>query len=204
MKKTAVLTLTLVLLFGASALLFSTGEAEKEEAPEKAEPAEAPSYAGSTLTVSTWGYNMDLLNKNITEPFEKKYGVKILYETGNNSARLTKMAARKDNPNVDVAHFAGSFTYKAIQEGLLKPYDPSKLENLDDLYDWAKDPLGSRYGIGYAVSSYGLCYRTDEVKSPITSWRDLWREDLKGFITIPEMATTNGPATIVLMAKAWE
>lgn len=172
------------------------------EAP--AEEAPAPAAEGErTLAVSTWGFNMDLLDKNITRPFEEMYGVKVLYETGNNADRLSKLAARKDNPNVDVVHFAGDFTYLAMQEGLLQPYDPAQLENLDDLYDWAKDPLGENYGVGYAVSSYGLFYRSDEVDPPITSWADLWREDLKGFVTVPDMATTNGPATIVMMARVF-
>ncbi len=158
--------------------------------------------AQATLTVSTWGFNMDLLDKNITRPFEQKYNVKVVYETGNNADRLTKMVARKANPNVDVVHFAGNFTLRAIKEGLLAPYDPAKIPSLTDLYDWAKDPLGDRYGIGYAVSSYGLFYRTDKVKEPVTSWADLWRKDLKGYVTLPDIATTNGPATVYMLARA--
>jgi putative spermidine/putrescine transport system substrate-binding protein len=159
-------------------------------------------FAQATLTVSTWGFTMDLLDKNITRPFEQKYNCRILYETGNNADRLTKLVARKANPNVDVVHFAGNFTLRAINEGLLAPYDPAKIPSLAELYDWAKDPLGGRYGIGYAVSSYGLFYRTDKVKEPVTSWADLWRQDLKGYVTLPDIATTNGPATIFMLARA--
>ncbi|MBN2472452.1 MAG: extracellular solute-binding protein, partial [Anaerolineae bacterium] len=128
-----------------------------------------------TLTVSTWGYNQDLLDKNITIPFEELYNVDIVYETGNNSERLSRLLERGENPGVDVAHFAGSFTYTAMQEGLLQPYDPELLPSLGELYDWAQDPLGGQYAIGYAVSSYGLFYNTAEISEPITSWRDLWR-----------------------------
>jgi putative spermidine/putrescine transport system substrate-binding protein len=155
------------------------------------------------LVVSTWGYNQDLLDKNITEPFQDMYDVEIVYETGNNSERLSKMIERGDNPGVDVVHFAGSYAYTAMQEGLLQPYDPEQLANLDEVYDWAQDPLGGQYAVGYAVSSYGLFYRTDEISEPITSWRDLWRDDVKGYVSVPDMGTTNGPATLVLMAMAW-
>ena len=155
------------------------------------------------LVVSTWGYNQDLLDKNITEPFQDLYDCEIVYETGNNSERLSKLIERGDNPGVDVVHFAGSYTYTAMQEGLLQPYDPDLLPSLDELYDWAQDPLGDRYAIGYAVSSYGLFYRTDEIEEPITSWRDLWRDDVKGFVSVPDMGTTNGPATLLMMARAW-
>jgi putative spermidine/putrescine transport system substrate-binding protein len=155
------------------------------------------------LVVSTWGYNQDLLDKNITIPFQDLYDCEIVYETGNNSERLSKLIERGDNPGVDVVHFAGSYTYTAMQEGLLQPYDPEQLPNLADLYDWAQDPLGGQYAVGYAVSSYGLFYRTDEIKEPITSWRDLWRDDVKGFVSVPDMGTTNGPATLLMMALAW-
>jgi putative spermidine/putrescine transport system substrate-binding protein len=155
------------------------------------------------LVVSTWGYNQDLLDKNITFPFEEMYNVDIVYETGNNSERLSKMIERGDNPGVDVVHFADSYAYTAYQEGLLQPYDPDLLTNLGDLYDWAVDPIGGQYAVGYAVSSYGLFYRTDEIEEPITSWKDLWRSDVKGYVSVPDMGTTNGPATLLMMARAW-
>ena len=165
--------------------------------------AAGAAFGQSTLTVSTWGFNMDLLDKNITRPFEQKYNVKVVYETGNNADRLTKLVARKANPNIDVVHFAGNFTYKAIQEGVLAPYEPARLPSLAELYDWARDPLGNRYGVGYAVSAYGLFYRTDKVTTPVTSWKDLWRSDLKGYVTLPDISTTNGPATVMMLARAW-
>ncbi len=165
--------------------------------------APAASYEGRTLTVSTWGYNQDLLDKNITFPFEEMYGVDVVYETGNNSERLSRLLERGDNPGVDVAHFAGAFTYQAMQEGILQPYDAAQLPSLSELYDWAQDPLGGQYAIGYSVSSYGLLYNSDEVSEPIMSWRDLWREDVKGYVSVPDMGTTNGPATLIMMARAW-
>ena len=155
------------------------------------------------LTVSTWGYNQELLDKNITYPFEEEYNVDIVYETGNNSERLSKLIERGDDPGVDVAHFAGDYTFKAMEEGILQPFDPEQLPSYDELYEWAQDPLGDYYGLGYSVSSFGLFYRTDEVEEPITSWADLWREDVKGYVSVPDMGTTNGPATLVMMARAF-
>lgn len=164
--------------------------------------AEKMPYKGQTLTISMWGYNMDLIEKNVLRPFEKKHGVKIVTETGNNSARLTKMVARKNNPLVDVALFAGAYAYKAVQEGLVKPYDPGKLQYLDKIMETARDPLGGRYAIGYTIQHLGLCYRSDKVK-PLKSWKDLSNEDLKGFLSIPRLTTTYGPTIIYMLSKAW-
>jgi len=194
-----ILSVAFIIIFSIVSA-FASGAKEQ---PKGAAGQGDASFKGKTLTISSWGFNQDLINKNLTKPFEEKYGVKVVYETGNNSDRLTKLAARKDNPNVDVAQFAGTHTYIAIKQGLLQPYDPAKIQNLKDLYDWAKDPLGGNYCVGYAISSIALMYRTDKVKTPITSWADIFRPELKGYVTIPDITTTFGPATIVLLAKAF-
>lgn len=168
---------------------------------ESAATAEMP-YKGQTLTISMWGYNMDLLIKNVLKPFEDQHGVKIVTETGNNSDRFTKLAARKDNPIVDVAYFAGTWAYEAMKQGLIQPYDPAKIPNLAHIIEPAKDPLGGRYAVGYTIQHLGIFYRTDKV-APISSWRDLSRAELKGFLSIPGITTTYGPAIVYMLSKAW-
>ena len=116
---------------------------------------EAASDAAPTeLVVSTWGFNQDLIDKNLTRPFEEANNVKIVYETGNNAERLTKLAARGDSPQVDVVHFAGPFTFEASQQGLLQPIDPSMLSNYDELYDWAKK-LQAPHGLIEEIAETG-------------------------------------------------
>lgn len=159
-------------------------------------------YKGQTLTVSMWGYNMDLIEANVIKPFEEKHGVDVITETGNNSDRFTKMVARKGNPLVDVALFAGAWAYKAVQEGIVKPYNPALLTNLPALMESARDPLGGRYAIGYTIQHLGLFYRTDKVAA-ISSWKDLSRDDLKGVLSIPGITTTYGPSIIYMLSKAW-
>ncbi len=188
MKKTIWgVSLTVMLILSMSGL-----DAEAESMP----------YKGQTLTVSMWGYNMDLLEKNVIKPFEEKHGVTIVTETGNNSDRFTKMVARKANPLVDVALFAGSWAYKAVEEGIIQPYKPELLSNLDAIMPIARNPLGGHYAIGYTIQHLGLFYRTDQVE-PITSWKDLSRDDLKGVLTIPGITTTYGPQLIYMLSKAW-
>lgn len=193
--------LSIVALLVAACVAPVAAPAGSESAGDGAEAAAGGEP--TELVVSTWGFNQDLIDKNLTTPFEEMYNVKIVYETGNNAERLTKLAARGDSPAVDVVHFAGPFTFEASQQGLLQPVDPNLLTNYGELYDWAQDPLGNGEGVSYAISSYPLVYRTDQVDPPITSWADLFREDLKGFVTVPDLATTNGPATIVMLATAF-
>jgi putative spermidine/putrescine transport system substrate-binding protein len=155
------------------------------------------------VAVSTWGFGMDLIDKNVTSTFEEIYGMEILYDLGNNADRISKIQLRKDNPNIDVAEFAPTFALRGANEGLFQPLDPSRIAAYDELYDWAKDPFGNSLGVGFTVYSYGIVYRTDMVSEPITSWRDLWREDLKGRVSLPNITTTQGAATVVMASRAW-
>ncbi|MEM7738173.1 MAG: ABC transporter substrate-binding protein, partial [Deinococcota bacterium] len=104
---------------------------------------------------------------------------------------------------ISVVELAPTFAIRAMREGLIEPIDTSRLSNYDALYDWAQDPLGGDHGIGFTVYSYGIVYRTDLIDEPITSWQDLWREDLAGRVSLPNVTTTQGLATIVMASRAW-
>ena len=155
-----------------------------------------------TLTVSIWGFNLDVLEENVFAPFEEMHNVDIVLDTGNNSDRLARLQAEGENTDIDVVHFATQFTHIASQEELLQPYNADMLENLDEVYDWAQDPLGNQAGVGYTVNSLSLIYRSDLIEAGITSWGDLLRDDVAGFVSIPEMSTTFGPAALIMIDRA--
>ncbi len=160
-------------------------------------------FSGSKVYVSTWGFNLDLIDKNITKPFKAKYGIDIVRELGNNSTRLTKLEVQKKNPVIDVVHFADYYAALAKTKGLIQPIDVSKLKNYEKIYNFAKNPIGDNYAIAYSVFGYGIVYRTDKIKTPITSWKDFWREDLKGRIALPNITITYGPAFMMLTNELW-
>lgn len=156
-----------------------------------------------TLTVSTFGLNQALFDKDVTKPFMAKCNCTVVYEVGNTSDRLAKLEARKANPNIDLALLSSAAALQASQEGLLVPINPAKLSNYNRLYDFAKDPIGGHYAVGYTVYAVGLVYRTDKVRN-LKSWQDLWRPDLKGRIALPNITTTQGPLTLMMANTAWK
>lgn len=155
------------------------------------------------LVVSWWGLNLDLLNKNIAKPFEEKYGIKIEWDVGDNAPRLARLIANKDNPIHDVAAFSLMFGLRAVEAGVLQPYRSERIPNLNNIYEWARDPLGGQYGIGFTVHCIAIYYREDKVSPPITSWKDFWRPELKGRISWPEFLTTYGPYLMMMASKIW-
>lgn len=156
--------------------------------------------AQQQLVISHWGFNGEMLKKHLFEPFEQKYGVKIVMETGNNADRLNKIRIRGDVP-VDLIYLADSFAQNAIDLGLVEPIDRSKIPNIADLYELAQAPHGKDYGPAYTIGRLGIVYDAKAVAAPITQWADLWRPELQGKLTIPQFSTTFGPLLAVIAGK---
>lgn len=160
----------------------------------------SPAAAQSkTLTISWWGFNGDKLNQYIVQPFQQKCGCELVFETGNNADRLNKINIR-NGEGVDVAYFTDSYSQIGIEAGLFQKVDPSKLPNLAGIYDLARDPQGG-YGPAYTIGRAGIIYDSAKVSPPITSWADIWRDDLKGKLSLPGITTTAGPMVVMIAGE---
>ncbi|WML33384.1 ABC transporter substrate-binding protein [Clostridium sp. OS1-26] len=151
------------------------------------------------LVVSTWGYNEDKLRKNVFEPFEKANNCKIVLEVGNNDERLNK--AKSMPGSVDVIYLADSYTIQGIEQGLFEKINKDNIPNIKNIYDVAKSAMGDGYGPAYTINRTGIVYDTKTVTTPITSWNDLWRADLKKKISVSEINSTAGPALMQVAAN---
>lgn len=151
------------------------------------------------LVVSTWGYNEDKFRANVFAPFERANNVKIVLEVGNNGERLNKLKIMKKS-TVDVIGLAESFSLEGIKAGLFEKVDPAKLPNLKEIYAIAKEPMKGGYGPAYTIQRTGIIYDSKITATPITAWADLWREEFKQNITIPDITITSGPPFIAAAA----
>lgn len=164
----------------------------------------APAAAQNrTLVVSTYGLNGDLLKKHVYDPFKARCNCELVIETGNVAERFAKLEARRANPNVDLIQMPDFTALEASQKGLLSPIEHGKLKNLDQTYDFGRDPLRNREAVAYTVYSVGLVVRTDKASANIASWRDLWRPDLKGHLLLANITGNQGLATLFMADKAW-
>lgn len=152
-----------------------------------------------TLTISWWGFNGDKLDANIIKPFKEKCGCEVVFETGNNADRLNKIKIR-NGEGVDVAYFTDAYSQIGIADGLFQPVDKTKLPNLAGAYEIGKAPQGE-FGPAYTIGRVGVIYDSAKVTTPITKWTDLWREDLKGSISLPGITTTSGPMVVMVAGQ---
>jgi putative spermidine/putrescine transport system substrate-binding protein len=151
-----------------------------------------------TLVVSEWGYTPKESQEYLYKPFEEQNNVKVVIETGNNADRLNKMKIRG---GVDVIFITDAFSQQGINAGVFAKIDPALIPNLNDVYDVAKAPQGADYGPGYTVGRYGIIYDSAKVTKPITSWKDLWRPELKGIVALPGFNTTAGSLTVMIAGE---
>lgn len=156
-----------------------------------------------TLVLSAYPIAQPLFAKYLYEPFKARCGCDVVVETGNNADRIAKLDAHRANPVVDLVLLSDFGMLEAAQKGLIAPLDYSKLKNYGQIYDFAKNPVGGNFAVGYTIYSVGLVYRSDKIKS-LTSWKDLWRDDLKGRISLPDVSTTQGPLMLQMADLAWD
>lgn len=208
MKKKLV---SVMLVAAMAASLTACGGSAKEEttaaattaaaAGESAAPAgeSLGNFEGQELSVSTFSFNAELLQKNVYDPFMEATGCKLIVEGGKNAERVTKI---KETPgNYDVVIIGDAFVADLIDADLLETADYSQLTNLDALYDNAKAPFGEGYGPAYTFNRLGIVYDKSTCPIEITSWADLWNPELEGAIAIPDITTTSGPLFYYAVAK---
>ena len=159
-------------------------------AGETADASAAQDFAGQTLTISTFSFNAELLQKNIYDPFMEQTGAKLVVETGKNAERVTKIEESPEN--YDVVVISDSFAAQLGNDGILGNIDRSKIANLDSIYDAAKAPMGEEYGPAYTFNRLGIVYDPTMIDVEIKSFADLWNPELKDCIAVPDITTTSG------------
>ncbi len=186
MKKTVALLLAAVLLLSFASF------AAAEDKP----------YAGQTLTISTFAFNAELLQKNIYDPFMEMTGCTIVADGASNAVRVTKLAEAAEG-EYDVVIIGDMFVKQLMAEGKIDTLDASGLTNLDALYENAKAPMGEGYGPAYTFNRLGIVYDPDACPIEIRSFADLWNPELADYIAVPAITNTSGPLFYYGVAAAF-
>ena len=118
--------------------------------------AEGKPFEGQTLTISTFKFNAELLQKNIYDPFMEMTGCTIVADGASNAQRVTKIIESPDD--YDVVVIGDLFVQQLMEAGVIDTFDTSLLTNLDGLYETARAPMGEGYGPAYTLNRLGIVY----------------------------------------------
>lgn len=153
---------------------------------------------GRTLAVGVWGDpQASLIREYVVKPFEAETGAIVELVLGGSSGRFARLYAEKDNPTMDVLYLGLGQTSQATRDGVIVPPNPENVPEYNNLYPQAKAPGG--YGV--AFMAIGIMYNTNEVTTPPTSWKDLWKPEYKGKVAPSVFPGTQGTALLVMAAK---
>lgn len=167
--------------------------------------AGAPALAQQRITVAWYGGNWgDAFKACVADPFTKATGIVVVPEVGTSSVTLSKLQQQKAAPKIDVAWMDGGISELANAAGVVESITPAGVPNMANLVPQAVYRAdGTTYAVGTGYYSLGLTYNTQKVKTAPTSWRDLWKDEFKGAVTVPSPANSSGVPFIVFLTKVW-
>ncbi|WP_253075737.1 extracellular solute-binding protein [Bradyrhizobium sp. 139] len=126
-----------------------------------------------------------------TKPFQAATGVKVSAITDQLTLAKLELMVTTNSISVDVFPMNQGAARVAADKGFLEPIDYSiyKKEELDGLFDFAKQP----FGVGMVIYSYLMVYNTERFpanKPRPTSWAEFW--DVKSFPGVRAVSGRNG------------
>jgi putative spermidine/putrescine transport system substrate-binding protein len=138
------------------------------------------------------------------QEFEEAHDAKVnVTYTGSVDEMFAKMKG-SEGADYDLISIDTSLFGRYIEQGLIIPYDMSKIPNTANLLPPFQDVAevqhdDKTYGVPIAWGSLGLIYDKDEVDPPPTSWEVLWDENYKGRIIVLDDTNNNIVNTAIIL-----
>jgi putative spermidine/putrescine transport system substrate-binding protein len=150
------------------------------------------------VVVGTWGGDyQNLLQRYIADPELSPKGIATIFDTANDTVRRTKLLAEKRLPHgsMDIAALNAAGSYEMWRNGALAEIDPARLPN----WQHVPEKLRTKYSVPHIYSGRVMLYNPTKIKTPPTSYNDLWNpayKDRVGIIDIQYLVTIESAALI--------
>lgn len=167
----------------------------------------SPARAQDKLVVSMWGGSWrDLVAETAAKKFTQDTGVAVEFITGGTIDRLNKAKLAKGSPESDITFTTSHVGWLYANDGLFEQLDLAKIPNAKNLVDEAKI---SPFHIGAWAYVFTIGYRKDLLpNASFASWKDLWKPELKGKVSVPDFDPSHIIAVSALLAggdiEHWE
>ncbi len=142
-----------------------------------------------SVTISVWpGYTPEDLAARV----EEKLKFKLKVATHDTNEVIMGKLTGGANTGIDVAFVSGQYAQALNEAGLLEPIHPELIPNLANLYPEAKElsyDKGNTFSVPYTWGTTGICYRSDLMKTPPTSWNDLLNPPAEAVKKVTMMTT---------------
>src|SRR3954453_1512521 len=188
---TLIRIVALAMLVAACAFVATGCGDDKSSSSDTASTAKGPDINAKgegQLNIVDWeGYS----DPSFVKGFEKETGCKVKDTYAGTSDEMYTKFRSGGGGQYDLASFSGDASLRAIKSGSVAELDTSKLTNYNDLAPQLQSPSfntqeGKHYGLSFMWGANVLIYNKDKIKTPPTSWADLYSPKYKGKITVPD------------------
>jgi putative spermidine/putrescine transport system substrate-binding protein len=164
-------------------------------------PHRAAGAQDRELVIITYGGKLQEPHRWLADRMEKRHpGLKIRLVPSESQDVVAQIKAAQGvspydaMPNDEPPHLIG------INEGYIEKARAERLPNAANAYpEFMRKSQG--YGVPATYSLVGLAYNSQLIKTPPTSWADLWRAEYKGLVGIPRASSNLGLAFLAIVAK---
>jgi putative spermidine/putrescine transport system substrate-binding protein len=111
--------------------------------------------------------------------------------------QIAKVTASKGNPPLDTMLLDTGPALFAESQGLVEHFPAERSAHYNDINPKAR----TKDGMAPFFIFIGLAYNTDKIKTPPTSWNDLWKPEYKGRVGITSLNSTLGTGFLVEAAR---
>lgn len=111
--------------------------------------------------------------------------------------QIAKVTAARANPPIDVMLHDPGPALVAIGQDLVEPYPVAQSAYYKDLISDAQVETGP----APFFQVVGITYNPDKIKTPPTSWKDIWDPKYKGRVGITNLNSTLGTGWLVEIAR---
>jgi putative spermidine/putrescine transport system substrate-binding protein len=111
--------------------------------------------------------------------------------------QIAKVTAARANPPIDVMLHDPGPALTAIAQDLVEAYPVAQSAHYKDLISDAQDANGP----APFFQIVGITYNPDKIKTPPTSWADIWKPEYKGRVGITNLNSTLGTGWLVEVAR---
>ncbi len=161
------------------------------------------SRAATTIVATTYPGSFDEAFKAVVGPAFSKAsgGAGVTFTPLLGVDQIGKIQASRNAPPFDVVLFDEGPLIPAIESGVLEKFPAEKSKAFADI------PQAFRHPDGYApvitVQLIGIAYNPKKIKTPPSSWEDLWKPEYKGRVGLTGLGSSLGTAFMVEVAKMY-
>jgi putative spermidine/putrescine transport system substrate-binding protein len=150
----------------------------------------------ATLHVTHFGGPYDVLSDIVGKPFLAATKTNVAYDVEISPTAFAKIQTQRSDPPFDVVMVSRAWGLRAQKTGLLTKVSAADFP--EAAHVMADIVPAAGWGVATMLDTIDLMVDTKQIPTPVTSWLDLWRDDMKGKIMLP--SAVNGATAFGFIA----